>query len=71
MRLPKYPVSSSIMQHVAELDEDYQEGSAYLYLGLMAPFPEEAREHFERAIEISDGKNLMIKVLYARQYAPR
>ena len=27
------------------------------------------REHFERAIEISEGRNLMAKVVYARQYA--
>jgi len=31
--------------------------------------PEEGREHFERAIEISTGKNLMIKVLMAENYA--
>ena len=27
------------------------------------------RRHFERALELSEGKNLMVKVLYARHYA--
>ena len=31
--------------------------------------PELGRNHFERAIKISRGKNLMAKVIYARQYA--
>ena len=31
--------------------------------------PEKAKEHFERAIEISDGKFLMAKVYYAQYYA--
>ena len=28
-----------------------------------------ARDHFERAITLSKGENLMAKVVYARQYA--
>ncbi len=31
--------------------------------------PEEGRQHFERAIELSGGRDLMAKVLLARQYA--
>ena len=31
--------------------------------------PEEAREHFEKAIEISDGRDLSAKVEYAKGYA--
>ena len=31
--------------------------------------PEEARAHFERAIEISGGRDLSMKVEYARGYA--
>ena len=66
-----------IMQRVVELDESYQGGGAHLYLGVLATLlppalggkPELGREHFERAIEISEGKNLMAKVIYARQYA--
>ncbi|MFV9615685.1 MAG: TRAP transporter TatT component family protein, partial [Gammaproteobacteria bacterium] len=31
--------------------------------------PQLAKKHFERAIEISNGENLMAKVLYAEKYA--
>jgi hypothetical protein len=31
--------------------------------------PEIARQHFERAIELSEGRDLSIKVEYARRYA--
>jgi hypothetical protein len=31
--------------------------------------PDVAREHFERAIELSGGRDLSIKVEYARRYA--
>jgi len=66
-----------IMQRVAELDEFYQDGSAHLYLGVLTTLlppalggkPDVGQKHFERAIEISGGKNLMMKVAYARQYA--
>ncbi|OQX25076.1 MAG: hypothetical protein BWK80_17565 [Desulfobacteraceae bacterium IS3] len=67
----------AIMRRVLDLDENYQDGSAHLYMGVLTTFlppalggkPEEGREHFERAIAISGEKNLMIKVLYARHYA--
>jgi hypothetical protein len=46
-------------------------------LGTLATFlppalggkPEEGRRYFERAIELSQGKNLMTKVMFARLYA--
>ncbi|MBL0715708.1 MAG: TRAP transporter TatT component family protein [Desulfosarcina sp.] len=67
----------AIMQRIAALDEGYRQGSVHLYLGTFAILvppalggqPEVAREHFERAIELSAGENLMAKVVYARQYA--
>lgn len=67
----------TLMQRVLELDESYQDGDAHLYLGTLATFlpaalggkPDVGRKHFERAIEISQGKNLMAKVVYAREYA--
>jgi len=66
-----------LMQRVADLDETYQDGAAHLYLGILSTLippalggkPEEGRGHFERAMEISGGKNFMIMVNYARQYA--
>jgi hypothetical protein len=66
-----------MMQRVLALDEGYERGGAHLYLGVLATLlpealggqPEKGREHFERAIEISKGQNLMAKVLMAREYA--
>ncbi|MGE0085817.1 MAG: TRAP transporter TatT component family protein [Desulfococcaceae bacterium] len=66
-----------LMQRVVELDETYQDGAAHLYLGILSTLippalggkPDEGRRHFERAMEISGGKNFMIMVNYARQYA--
>jgi hypothetical protein len=31
--------------------------------------PEVAKEYFEQAIEVSEGKNLIAKVMYAEKYA--
>jgi len=67
----------AIMKRVLELDEFYQDGGAHLYLGVLATFippalggkPDVGRKHFERALEISKDKNLMVKVLYAQHYA--
>lgn len=71
------PRVKAIMQRVIEIDPAYDEGGAQLYLGvlnaLMPPAmggkPEVAREHFEQAIQLSEGKDLMAKTLYAQYYA--
>ena len=68
---------TAIMQRIVVLDENYQQGSAHLYLGVLATLvppamggrPEEGQAHFERAIALSEGRNLMAKTLYARHYA--
>jgi len=67
----------SIMLQVVKLNEQYQEGAAHLYLGVLATLlppamggkPEKGKTHFEKGIALSGGKNLMVKVVYARQYA--
>lgn len=67
----------AIMNRIIELDETYRDGAAYLYLGTLATFlppalggkPEQGRLYFEKAISISQGKNLMAKVIYAQLYA--
>jgi hypothetical protein len=67
----------AMMQRVVALDEDYDDGAAYLYLGILATLlpkaaggqPEQGRIAFERVIELSGGRNLMAKVLLARSYA--
>jgi len=67
----------AIMKRAIDLDEFYQDGGAHLYLGVLATFippalggkPDVGKRHFERALEISKDKNLMVKVLYAQHYA--
>lgn len=67
----------ALMTRVIALNETYQDGGAHLYLGILATLlppamggrPEIGRRHFERAITLSRGRNLMVKVTYARQYA--
>jgi len=71
------PKVKAALQRVVELQEDYRNGYAHLYLGvidtLLPPTlggkPEEGRAHFERALAISQGRDLMVKVEYARRYA--
>ena len=66
-----------LVERIVEIDETYADGGAHLYLGVldtlfppaMGGHPDAGREHFERAIELSSGRNLLAKVLYARQYA--
>ncbi len=66
-----------IMQRVIELDEPYRDGAAHLYLATLSTFlppsvggkPEQGKVHFEKVVLLSQGKNLMVKVLYAKLYA--
>jgi len=71
------PKVKALMTRVVELDETYSHGEGHLYLGVFATLlppalggkPEEGRIHFERAIKLSAGRDLMAKVEYARRYA--
>ncbi|MFP1679420.1 TRAP transporter TatT component family protein [Alloalcanivorax sp. C16-2] len=66
-----------LMERVVVLDEGYQHGQAHMYLGVLNSLlpatlggqPEQAREHFLRAIALSDGDNLLARVFYAEHYA--
>lgn len=65
------------IQRVLDTDETVSNGNAHVYMAVMESLlpatlggkPELARKHFDRAIEISSGENLMAKVLYAEKYA--
>ncbi len=71
------PRVKAAMERVVQLDESYEHGEAHVYLGVIATLlppamggkPEEGRAHFERAIGISQGRDLTAKVEYARRYA--
>lgn len=71
------PYVKAVINRIAELDDTYDEGGVYIYLGVLATLlppslggkPEVARQHFERAVTLSNGTNLMAKVVYAERYA--
>lgn len=75
--LAELPKIDYIFQRITELAPDYDQGRAQLYLAVMrcqippsaGGKPELARDHFDRALRYSDGKDLMVKVKYARHYA--
>ncbi len=67
----------AVMKRVVALDEGYDWGRAHLFLGViksqlppaLGGRPEEGRHHFERAIALSGGHDLVAKVEFARHYA--
>ena len=71
------PRIKAIIQRVLELDPAINNGDAYLYMAVMQSFlppamggkPELAKKNFEKAIEVSNGSNLMAKLLFAEKYA--
>ena len=75
--LADLPKAEQVMRRVVTLDPAYRDGRAQLYLAALLSLrppamggqPELAREHFERAIAYSEGRDLMAKVEYARRYA--
>jgi hypothetical protein len=71
------PTVSAMMEWVRNREPTYFYGGPYLYFGtyfgslppLLGGKPELAKENFERAIAVSQGKFLMTYVLYAKTYA--
>ena len=66
-----------LVERMLELDEGYEFGSPHMYMGVFKSLvpptlggdSDSARYHFERAISLSEGKNLYAKVLFAERYA--
>jgi len=70
------PVAQSLMRRVLELDETFYFGGAHLFFGSIYASQgiaggdiKKAEEHFNRALELSNGKFLLTKVFYAKYYA--
>ena len=71
------PWVEAALERALALDESYEQGSLHAYLGILNALrppalggrPEVAQRHFERAIELSAGRDLSVKVEYARRYA--
>ncbi|MBD3670128.1 MAG: hypothetical protein HUJ29_05080 [Gammaproteobacteria bacterium] len=71
------PKVEALLEKVIELKPLYENGQPHLYLGVMRSQippslggkPERGKSHFETALELSGGKDMMAKVLYAENYA--
>ncbi len=71
------PRVEAIMMRIVAIDESYEWGRAHLYLGVinsqlpatLGGQPEKGRVHFEKAIALSGGQDLIAKVELARNYA--
>jgi len=75
--LAELPQVEALFEHYMDISGDSVNVSVYSFMGtlltLMPPAlggkPEKAREYFEKAIALTDGKDLSAKVEYARRYA--
>lgn len=69
--------ATALMEFVARNDESYDHAGPLLYLGAIATTlppamggkPELGKSYFDKGIKITQGRNLLIKVEYARRYA--
>jgi TRAP transporter T-component len=75
--LAQLPQMDALLSRYLDIGGGEMRGSVYTYLGILATLrppslggePEKGREYFERAIELTDGRDLSVKVEYARGYA--
>lgn len=71
------PKLQALLLRIVALDPTYDNGGAYLYLGVINSIrpaslggkPEQGKAYFDKALEYSGGKNQMVRVLYAQFYA--
>ena len=71
------PWVQAAMERVVALDDTYDNGGIHVYLGMLYSLRppalggrlDLARDHFDRSIAISGGRDLSAKVEYARRYA--
>jgi hypothetical protein len=70
-------IVEKIMQKLLELDDTYQAGSSHLFFGayyatrpaMFGGDPEKSRNHFEKALKLSNRKFLLIQTTYAETLA--
>lgn len=71
------PYSQALFERYLEINDGSDDGAVHTYLGILNTLlppalggePETGREHFERAIALSGGRDLSAKVEYANGYA--
>ncbi len=75
--LAELPDVEALFEHYLKIAGDDVAPSTHTYMGILLTLrppalggkPEEAREHFEKAIAMTNGRDLSAKVEYARGYA--
>ncbi|MDT8439080.1 MAG: TRAP transporter TatT component family protein [Wenzhouxiangellaceae bacterium] len=75
--LAELPRAEALLERVAELDPEHEQGQVWLYLAVLnsqrppavGGRPDRARRYFERARELSGGRNLLVDVFEADQLA--
>ncbi|WP_405239506.1 TRAP transporter TatT component family protein [Lentisalinibacter orientalis] len=75
--LAELPRMEAVLERLLTLNRGEYDAQLYTYLGILATLrppslggePELARNYFERAIELTGGRDLSVKVEYARGYA--
>jgi len=75
--MAQLPQVKLIMETVNGINENWDNAGAHMYLGVLNSLlptnlggkPEQGKKNFESAIKLTQGKNLMAKVLYAEYYA--
>ena len=77
--IAQLPQIEALLNHYLDISGDAVNSSAYTYMGILLTLrppaaggkPELARDYFEKAIELTDGKDLGAKVEFARSYAKK
>ena len=75
--IAELPKVQALLERVVAIDPGHARGMAQVYLGVLNSLrpeavggrPEQGRAYFERAIELSSGRNLYAKTLFAEHYA--
>ena len=75
--LAELPQVEALFDRYVDISGDGVNSAVFTYMGILLTLrppalggePERAREYFEKAIELTDGKDLGAKVEYARGYA--
>jgi hypothetical protein len=71
------PKLEALLRRVVAIEPGYDDGGAWLYLGVINSIrpaslggkPDEGKACFDKALELSGGRNQMVRVLYAQFYA--
>ena len=77
--IAELPQIEALLSHYLDISGDAVNSSAYTYMGILLTLrpaaaggqPERAREYCEKAIALTDGKDLGAKVEYAKGYAKK